>query len=42
MLHENLEVIKTSMGSEFDNSTDFLENEIKKWLVTFLNYNEFS
>jgi hypothetical protein len=39
-LETELSVIKASWASEFDNLTDFLEEEIKWWLVTFVNDNE--
>jgi hypothetical protein len=35
-----LSVIRASWASEFDNLIDFLEEEIKRWLVTFVNDNE--
>jgi len=37
---QELEVIKTLWGNEFDNLTNSLKEEIKKWLVTYNNENE--
>jgi len=39
-LEIELNIIKASWTNEFDNLTDFLEEEIKWWLVTFVNDNE--
>lgn len=39
ILKEELEVINTLMGFEYDSLKYFLEIEIKKWLVTFVNNN---
>jgi hypothetical protein len=39
-LETKLSVIKASWASEFDNLTNFPEEEIKWWLVTFVNDNE--
>jgi hypothetical protein len=33
-------VVKTSWANEFDNLIEFPEDEIKHWLVTFVNDNE--
>jgi len=35
-----LSIIKASWAGEFDNLTDFPEEEIKQWLVTFVNDNK--
>jgi hypothetical protein len=35
-----LSMIKASWANEFDELTDFPEDEIKWWLVTFVNNNE--
>jgi len=39
-LEIDLNVINSSSGSEFGNLTKFLEDEIKLWLVTFVNDNK--
>jgi hypothetical protein len=33
-------MIKASWESEFNDLTELLEDEIKRWLVTFVNNNE--
>jgi hypothetical protein len=39
-LQEQLEALKTSWASEFDNLTEFLEEEVEKWLIHYVNKNE--
>jgi hypothetical protein len=39
-LDTELGMIKASWESEFDDLTEFSEDEIKWWLVTFVNNNE--
>jgi hypothetical protein len=39
-LESELNILKISWGSEFDNLTNFPEEEIKQWLVSFINDNE--
>jgi hypothetical protein len=34
--------MNTSLASDFDNLMDFPEEELKKWLVTFVNDNDLS
>jgi hypothetical protein len=40
-LDTELSVIKSSWASEFDDFTEFMEDKIKRWLVTFVNKNEY-
>jgi hypothetical protein len=39
-LDSHLAIMKTSLASDFDNLMEFLEEEIKQWIVTFFNENE--
>jgi len=39
-LQMKLNILKTLWASEFDNLTNFPENEIKQWLVNFVNDSE--
>jgi len=40
-LESELNILKISWGGEFDNLTSFPEEEIKQWLVKFVNDNEY-
>jgi hypothetical protein len=39
-LNSHLVAMKTSLASDFDNLVEFPEEELKQWLVTFVNDNE--
>jgi hypothetical protein len=39
-LNSDLVAMKTSLASDFDNLVEFPEEELKQWLVTFVNDNE--
>lgn len=41
ILQQNLNVIKTSRGNEFDNLTNFPKDEMNKWMVIFISENEY-
>jgi len=36
----NLEKLKQSQATKFDDMTDFTANEIRKWLIIFASVNE--
>jgi hypothetical protein len=36
-LHSHLEEMRTSLANDFDDLMEFPEEELKQWLVTFLN-----
>jgi hypothetical protein len=35
-----LEALKTSWASDFNNLTEFLEEEVEKWIIHYVNKNE--